>query len=265
MVYTVLVVIVVVSLFPLYWILVSASRTNSEMNSVSPPLFPGTELFNNIGQAFGQANIPLALFNSAWVAAAVAIGAVLTSTLAGFALAHLPLRGANVWLAGIVGTMMVPLQLGIIPLFIFMANIGLVGNPIAVVLPYLAVAFGVFFMRQYLIGALPKELLEAGRIDGATTRRIFWTIVVPIARPGMAVLAMLIFMTSWNEFFWPIVVLNPSNPTVQVAISQLGQGYVHNQSVILAGTFVCTVPVIIAFAILGKQITSGIVAGAVKS
>ncbi len=263
-VYVLLSVIVLISIFPLYWILVTASHNNAEMNNPNPPLIPGLELFDNIAQAMGQANIPLALFNSAWVAAAVAFGTVLTSTLAGFALSHLNLKGSAVWLGAIVGTMMVPIQLGVIPLFMFMARINLVGNPVAVVLPYLAAAFGVFFMRQYLVGAMPKELLEAGKMDGASTRRIFWTIVVPIARPGMAVLAMLVFMTAWNEFFWPIVVLNPTNPTVQVAISQLGQGYVHNQSVILAGTFVCTIPVIIAFAILGKQITSGIIQGAVK-
>lgn len=263
-VYTVLTVLVLVSLFPLYWILVASTRTNAEMNSRNAPLLPGTALFDNIAAALQQANIPLALVNSAWVAAAVAAGAVLTSTMAGFALAHLRMRGSGLWLAGIMGTMMVPLQLGIIPLFMVMAKFQLVGNPVAVVLPYLTAAFGVFFMRQYLVQAMPYELLEAGLVDGASVRRIFWSIVLPIARPGMAVLAMLTFMTSWNEFFWPIVVLNPSNPTVQVAISQLGQGYVHDQSVIMAGTFVCTMPVVIAFILLGKWITSGLIEGAVK-
>jgi len=263
-VYTILSILVVASIFPLYWILVASTRTNAEMNSRNAPLVPGGALLTNISAALEQANIPLALFNSAWVAACVAAGAVLTSTMAGFALAHLRLRGSNLWLAGIIGTMMVPLQLGIIPLFMVMAQLHLVGNPVAVVLPYLTAAFGVFFMRQYLEQAMPYELLEAGLVDGASLRRVFWSIAIPIARPGMAVLAMLTFMTSWNEFFWPIVVLNPSNPTVQVAIGQLGQGYVHDQSVIMAGTFVCTMPVVIAFIVLGKWITSGLVDGAVK-
>lgn len=263
-VYAVLSLLVVLSIFPLYWILVASTRTNAEMNSRNAPLLPGGALMENISAALQEANIPLALLNSAWVAACVAVGAVLTSTMAGFALAHLRMRGSNLWLAGIIGTMMVPLQLGIIPLFMVMARLQLVGNPMAVVLPYLTAAFGVFFMRQYLAQAMPYELLEAGLVDGASVRRIFWSIVLPIARPGMAVLAMLTFMTSWNEFFWPIVVLNPTNPTVQVAISQLGQGYVHDQSVIMAGTFVCTMPVVIAFIVLGKWITSGLVEGAVK-
>ncbi|MBU2663625.1 carbohydrate ABC transporter permease [Actinoplanes bogorensis] len=265
MVYTLLTITVVLSLFPLYWIFVAASRTNAELNSTTPPLFPGARLFGNIQAATEQAAIGRALVISLVVSLAVALGAVVTSTLAGFALSHLHIRGQRLWMAGIVATMMVPLQLGVIPLFIVMARLDLVGNPIAVILPYLASAFCVFFMRQYLVTAMPGELLEAGRVDGASTRRIFWSIVFPIARPGMAVLAMLTFMTSWNEFFWPIVVLNGDNPTTQVAISQLGQGYVHDQSVILAGTLLCTVPVIVVFAALGRQIVGGILQGAVKS
>lgn len=265
LVYAMLVACVVLSAFPLYWILVTSSRSNEEMNAVPPPLTPGANLISNITAAFGQAKIGLALINSTWVAAVIALGTVLTSALAGFALSALKMRGRNTWMVAILGTMMIPLQLGIIPLFMIMAGANLVGNPWAVVFPYLASAFGVYFMKQYFDTALPHELIEAGYVDGATTRRIFWLVVLPIARPGMAVLAMLTFMTAWNEFFWPIVVLNPTNPTVQVAISQLGQGYVHDRSVIMAGTLVCTLPVIIAFAVLGKQITSGLLQGAVKA
>ncbi|WP_431795239.1 carbohydrate ABC transporter permease [Microbacterium enclense] len=265
LVYTLLSLIVIASAFPVYWIFVASSRSNSEMNQVPPPLTPGGNLFTNIAASFGQANISLALLNSAWVATVVSLGVVLTSALAGFALSQLRVKGRNVWMVGILGTMMIPLQLGIIPLFQIMAGLNLVGNPWAVVLPYLSSAFGVYFMKQYFDSALPRELIEAGYVDGASTRRIFWSIVLPIARPGMAVLAMLTFMTTWNEFFWPIVVLNPSNPTVQVAISQLGQGYVMDRSVIMAGTLIVTLPVIIAFAILGKQITRGLLQGAVKA
>lgn len=265
LVYLLLAVVIILSLFPLYWILVASSRTTAQMNAGTPPLIPGSQLFPNISGANQEADIPRALIISTIVASAVSLGAVTTSTLAGFALSHLKIRGEKLWLAGIIGTMMVPLQLGIIPLFIIMARLGLVGNPIAVIIPYIATAFGVFFMRQYLLTAMPVELLEAGRVEGASTRRIFWQIVVPIARPGMAVLAMLTFMTSWNEFFWPIVVLNGTNPTVQVALSELGQGYTNNQAVIMAGTLVCTLPVIVVFALLGKQIVGGILMGAVKS
>jgi cellobiose transport system permease protein len=262
--YTLLTIVVLVSLFPFYWIFVASSHTNAEMNAVQAPLLPGSILGSNIKAAASEANIPLALINSLIVSLCVAGGVVLTSSLGGFALSHLKMRGERFWLGGIIATMIVPLQLGIVPLFILTAHLHLVGNLVAVIVPYLATAFGVFYMRQYLLTALAPELLEAAKVDGASTWRSFWSIVVPIARPGMAVLGMLTFMTAWNEFFWPIVVLNASNPTVQVAISQLGQGYVHDQSIIMAGTLVCTIPVIVVFAILGKQIVSGIASGAVK-
>jgi cellobiose transport system permease protein len=134
----------------------------------------------------------------------------------------------------------------------------------AVILPTLVSGFGVFFMRQYLSEALPIELLEAGRVDGASTFRIFWRIVLPIARPAMAVLGMLTFMQAWNDFFWPIIALTQDNPTVQVALLGLGQGYVPDQSIIMAGTLIGTLPLVAVFLLLGRQIVGGIMHGAIK-
>jgi cellobiose transport system permease protein len=133
-----------------------------------------------------------------------------------------------------------------------------------VILPTLVSAFGVVFMRQYLIRALPTEIIEAAVVDGASTFRIFRSIVLPAARPAMAVLGMLTFLTAWNDFFWPIIALSSQNPTVQVALNSLGQGYVPDRSIILAGTLIGTVPVLVVFALLGKQIVGGILEGAVK-
>jgi cellobiose transport system permease protein len=145
-----------------------------------------------------------------------------------------------------------------------MAGLGLAGDLSSVVLPSLVAAFGVFFMRQYLSTALPDELLEAAKVDGATSLRTLWSIVLPIARPGMAVLGMLTFMSAWNDFFWPVITLNSSNPTVQVALNNLGSGYVPDTAVIMAGTLVGTLPVLVVFLLLGRQIVGGIIAGAVK-
>jgi cellobiose transport system permease protein len=125
-------------------------------------------------------------------------------------------------------------------------------------------AFGVFFMRQYLVEALPIELLEAGRVDGASTLRIFWRIVLPIARPAMAVLGLLTFMQAWNDFFWPIIALTADNPTVQVALLGLGQGYVPDHSIILAGALISTLPLLAVFLLLGRHIVGGIMQGAIK-
>jgi cellobiose transport system permease protein len=262
--YVLLVLSAVVSMFPLYWTLVAGSHSNHDIASTPPPFLPNSSIFENFKLALQQAPLLKAIVNSVIVASCVTIGTVLFCTLAGFAFAKLRFRGKGVLLGLVVGTMMVPTQLGIIPLFILIAQLHWVNQLQAVVLPTLVSAFGVFFMRQYLTQALPDELLEAGRVDGASTLRIFWSIVVPVARPAMAVLGMLTFLTAWNDFFWPIIALTSDNPTVQVALAGLGTGYVPQRSIIMAGTLLGTLPVLVVFLVLGKQIVGGIMQGAVK-
>src|SRR3954452_17607993 len=262
--YLLLILATLVSIFPLYWTLVAGSHSNHDIAASPPPLLPNASLFHNFKLALEQAPIGKAIVNSVIVSGAITLGTVLFCTLAGFAFAKLAFRGSRMLLALVVGTMMVPTQLGIIPLFILIAKLQWVNQLQAVVLPTLVSAFGVFFMRQYLSQALPNELLEAGRVDGASTNRIFWSIVVPIARPAMAVLGMLTFLTAWNDFFWPIIALTTENPTVQVALASLGTGYVPQRSIIMGGTLLGTLPVLVVFVILGKQILGGIMQAAAK-
>jgi cellobiose transport system permease protein len=262
--YAVLIVATVLALFPLYWTVVAASRTNSDIAKTPPPLTPGGNLISNIREALNQVDMFKALFNSLVVSGSIALGTVLFCTLAGFAFAKLRFRASTVLLLIVLATMMVPAQLGVVPLFILMAKLGWVNHLQAVILPTFVSAFGVVFMRQYLVQAVPTEVIEAAVVDGASTFRIFRTIVLPAARPAMAVLGMLTFLMAWNDFFWPIIALSSQNPTVQVALNGLGQGYVPDRSIILAGTLVGTVPVLVVFAILGKQIVGGIMEGAVK-
>ncbi|MFC6575546.1 carbohydrate ABC transporter permease [Planomonospora parontospora] len=132
------------------------------------------------------------------------------------------------------------------------------------IVPGLVTAFGVFFMTQYLSSAVPDELLEAGRMDGCTTIRLFWHVVLPAARPAAAVLGLFTFMQAWNDFFWPLVVLTPENPTVQVALSTLASGYTTDFALVLTGTVIATVPMVVVFALLGRQIIGGIMSGAIK-
>lgn len=262
--YAVLSVVALLSVVPLYWTVVAASRSNAEIASTPPPFVPGNSLFDNIGHAMETVDMVKALRNSLIVSGSIAVGTVLMCTMAGFAFAKLRFRGNRALLGITIGTMMIPSQLGVIPLFMLIAKLHWVNHLQAVILPTLVSAFGVFFMRQFLSAAMPDELLEAAWVDGAGTWRIFIAIVLPIARPAMAVLGMLTFLTAWNDFFWPIIALTSDNPTVQVALNNLGGGYVPDQSVIMAGTLVGTVPVLVVFAILGKQIVGGIMQGAVK-
>jgi cellobiose transport system permease protein len=262
--YLILILTALLAVIPLYWTVVAASRSNAEIAKTPPPFTPGGNLWHNIRQALDQVDMVKALLNSVIVSGSIALGTVLFCTLAGFAFAKLRFRGSTVLLIIVLATMMVPSQLGVIPLFMLMAKLEWVNQLQAVIFPTLVSAFGVVFMRQYLIQAVPTELLEAAAIDGASTFTIFRKIVLPAARPAMAVLGMLTFLFAWNDFFWPIIALTSANPTVQVALNSLGNGYVPDQSVIMAGTLVGTLPVLVVFVLLGRQIVGGIMEGAVK-
>ena len=252
------------SAFPLYWSVVVASLDNSAIGRVPPPLVPGAQLVENIQRLFDTVAFGKALTNTFIVSASVTVSVVLSSTLAGFAFAKLRFRGRPALYVAVITTMMVPTQLGIIPLYMLMARIGWIDSLAAVIAPNLVTAFGVFFMTQYLADAVPDELLEAGRVDGCSTWGLFWHVILPIARPGAAVLGMLTFLTMWNDFFWPLVVLTPENPTVQVALSTIASGYVTDYSLTLTGTAVATIPLVVVFGLLGRHIIDGIMQGAIK-
>ncbi|MQY13904.1 Lactose transport system permease protein LacG [Streptomyces sp. RB5] len=262
--YTVLVLFTIGSLFPLFWTAVAASRNNTRLAETPPPFWFGGNLLDKSEVAWNTGNMGLALLNTTIVAGCIAAGTVIFGTLAGFAFAKLRFRMKNMLLLMVIGTMMVPPQLSVVPLFMAIAKLEWTNQLQAVILPFLVSAFGVFFMRQYLEQALPTELIEAARVDGAHSLRVVWHVVFPAARPAMAVLGMLTFVMAWNEFFWPIIALTQQNPTVQVALTGLGRGYVPDQSVIMAGALLGTLPLLVLLALFGKQIVGGIMSGAVK-
>ena len=262
--YLILSLLTIVAAFPLYYTLIIASHTNYEMAQTPPPFLPNASVFHNIRLALHEQPLFKAIVNTVVVAGSITIGTVAFCTLSGFAFAKLRFRGSGVLLGLTVATIAIPPQLGVIPLFLLIAKLHWVNHLQSVVLPTLVSAFGVFFMRQFLANAVPTELLEAGWVDGASTFRIFRSIVLPIARPAMAVLGMLAFLAAWNDFFWPLIALTSRNPTVQIGLAGLGSGYIPQQAVIMAGTLLCTFPVLIVFALLGRQIVGGIMQGAVK-
>jgi cellobiose transport system permease protein len=266
--YVLLLFVAIVSFFPLYWSVVVASHDNSAIGAYPPVLTPGSQLFHNIGRVFSGDEVSIdfwkALANSAIVAGAIAFSVVLFSSLAGFAFAKLEFRGNKLLMLVVVGTLIVPVQLGVIPLYIEMRHLGWINHLYAVIAPSLVSAFGVFLMRQYIVASVPNELIDAARVDGCNTIRVFWHVVFPAIRPAAAVLGLLTFMNAWNDFFWPLIVLTPSNPTVQVAVSTLQSGYVEDYSLVFAGTFISILPLFVIFLVLGRQIIGGIMKGAVK-
>jgi cellobiose transport system permease protein len=266
--YLFLILVTLLSAFPLYWSLVVASHDNSAVAASPPVLTPGHQLFHNLHRLFnsGEVNVDFwkALINSALVASAVTVAVVFFSALAGFAFAKLRFRGRKLLFVTVIATMLVPVQLGVIPLYIEMVHFGWANSLKAVIAPNLASAFGVFLMRQYISGSVPDELIDAARVDGCYTFGVFRHVVFPAVRPVAAVLGLLTFMTTWNDFFWPLVVLSPRNPTVQVAVSTLASGYVQDYALVLTGTFVSILPLLAVFVVLGRHIISGIMRGAVK-
>ncbi len=262
--YAALVAILAGSAFPVYWSFVVSSQTPDAVGSVPPVLVPGGHLFENIARVFDETNFGLALANSVIVSGTITLSVVLFSTLAGFAFAKLRFRGRTVLLLLVVATQAIPTELGVVPLYIMMADFGWAGQLQAVIVPGLVTAFGVFFMRQYFERALPLELLEAGRMDGCGSLRLFWHVALPTARPAAAVLGLFTFMQAWNDFFWPLVVLVPENPTVQTALSTLASGYTTDYTLVLTAATLGTIPVLLVFLLFGRQIVGGIMQGALK-
>lgn len=266
--YVWLVLVGLLSIFPIYWMFVVATRSNDSMGQVPPPVIPGGNLGENLDRLFTNpdASFITGMVNSAIVAGCVTFSVVFFSSLAGFAFAKLRFRGRNKLLLVIIATMMVPTQLGVIPLYMLMTKLDWNDRLQAVIVPALVTGFGVFMMRQYAIQAVPDELIEAARVDGCSSFRIYWNVVLPTLRPAAAVLALLTFMTIWNDFIWPYAVLNdPENPTVQLSLRTLSNGYYQDMSLVFAGTAVATLPLLIIFVVFGRQIIGGIMEGAVKA
>ena len=264
-----LLVLLFLSAFPLYWSFVVSSHDNSALGAYPPVLTPGENFRDNVHRLFTAdiVNVDFwtALINSTIVASVVTVSVVFFSALAGFAFAKLDFRGRKGLLLVVIATTIVPVQLGVIPLYIEMNHFGWINHLQAVIAPFLVTAFGVFLMRQYIVGSVPNELIDAARVDGCHTLRVFWNVILPAVRPIAAVLGLLTFMNTWNEFFWPLIVLSPHNPTVQVAVSTISAAaYVPDYALIMTATFISILPLLVVFLVLGKQIIGGIMRGAVK-
>jgi len=266
LVYGLLAAFVIGSALPLYWSFVIGSHTKGEASSVPPPIMPGGHFLENARRVFDTVDFWQAMLNSLLVAGGCGVSVVFFSTLAGYSFAKLRFRGSNLMMGFVVMTMAVPTQLAIVPLFILMRDYGLLDTLLAVAVPTLVTAFGVFFMRQYLVDAIPDELIEAARMDGASMIRTFWTVAVPAARPAMAILFLFTFMTVWTDYMWPLVALQETE-TLQIALDRLaltGQGQTTDYALVLAGAGLSTVPLLVLFALSGRHLVAGIMQGAVK-
>ncbi|QIK84153.1 carbohydrate ABC transporter permease [Sanguibacter sp. HDW7] len=263
--YTILSAFVLFSAFPFYWSFLIGSKDNDFVYSGEFTLIPGPNFLDNVKRVLeSDINFWGATLNSLIAATSMSVSVVLLSTLAGFSFAKLRFKGRRGLLVSVIATMAVPTQLGIVPLYLIMSKLDLQGNLLAIILPGLVTAFGVFWMTQYLQDALPDELIDAARVDGCNLIRTFWHVAMPAARPAAAMLFLFTFVGSWTNYMWPSIILDRASGTLPVALQGLQSQYYTDYPLILTGALLATVPLLIIFILAGKQLVAGIMAGAVK-
>lgn len=264
-VYVILVAAVLGSIFPLYWMFVVASSNAAAATQLPPRVVPGGNFGHMVGVVFSTVPFARSIANSVIIAVAIGGGQAVLCAIAGFAFAKLQFRGRGALFLVVLLTMTVPAQLSVIPQYMIISTFQWVDSLQGVIFPGLASAFGIFWMRQHLAATMDDELMGAARIDGANSWQIFWRIAFPIVRPAAFVLGLLGFVTSWNDFLWPFIVLkSPENYTVQIAIQALQKSYTVNLGLAMAGSFLATIPLLIVFFFVGRRLVAGIMDGAFK-
>jgi cellobiose transport system permease protein len=253
-----------ISLFPLYW-LVMASNSTSDIYTTPPTFIPGPRLFDNIGAVFARIDFAGSLLNTVIVACSVTFLVLVFDSLAAFAFAkfEFPLRRTLFTITLV--TFMLPMQLAVIPQFITMTNLGWVGQLQALIVPAAANAFGIFWLRQYMVSSIPDELMDASVLDGAGFFRQWFTVCLPLIRPGLGFLGIFTFIAAWNDYLWPLVVLtNPNQVTLQVATAQLNTAFGQDYGMVMAGALLAVLPLLIVFLIGARQFIGDIAKGAIK-
>jgi len=251
-------------LVPFGWLCVAATHSSGDVFDSPPPLLPGGHLLANLTALWQSADFGRVLLNSAAIASVYTVLAGAVCTLAGYGLAKFRFRGRGALFAVLMLGLVIPGQVTLVPLFQLMADLRWLDTYQAVVLPNLALPFGIFLMRQSL-AAVPDELLDSGRIDGCGELRLFLRVVLPPMRPALAALAIFLFLYQWNDFVWPLIVLRDSSSfTVPVALASLQGVDDTDYGAILAGTALAALPMAALFLLLQKQFVSGLLGGAVK-
>ncbi len=262
--YIMLAMVVVITLAPLAWMLTTSLKPESEIITTEIRWLPENPTLEHFTAIFEMYPMARWMFNSLFTATMATILVLILNSLAGYAFARLRFRGRNILFLIVLSMLFVPIQITIIPLFILFSRVGLTDTYWALILPIGANVVGVFLMRQFFL-SIPGELEEAARVDGASTLRILWSIVLPLARPALTAVAIITFLTAWNSFLWPLIVTrSDSVRTLPVGIAQflsLRPGLVMAQMSIgqsMAGAVVAALPPIIVFVVLQRYFIEGI-------
>ena len=263
-VYIFLILVSIIMLLPFLWMFFSSFKPISEIFTYPPQIIGKTFTLNNYITLFKEHAFAQAFFNSSYIAVLSTAGSVFFCALGGYAFAKFEFKGKAILFVIVLGSMMIPGEVTMVPLYIVFKKLGWINSHIGLIVPGLANAFGIFFMRQYMSG-LSNEIIESGRIDGCSEFGIFTKLILPIVKPAVGSLGIIFFMNSWNNFLWPLIILkSQSKLTLAVALQSLQQGIRTPYDLIMAGSVVSVVPLIIIFLLFQNQFIAGMTAGAVK-
>ena len=254
-----------VTLYPFYWTLTAATLTESQIFKSPPRLMPGGEFFTNLETLSRSVPFLRALLNSIFVSTVTTVSTVFLSALAGYAFAKFSFRGRRLMFAVVLGTLMLPTEIMIIPLFIIMLQLGWVDSFAALIVPYLVTGFGVFLMRQQMMG-FPNDLIDAARIDGNGELGVFFRVVLPNMKAACAALGIVTFMSQWGNFLWPLVVIStPEKFTYPLMLASLvRQGGAVEYAPIMVAAIIGLIPLVLIFFFFQKYIVSGVFGGSLK-
>ncbi|MFC0213694.1 carbohydrate ABC transporter permease [Paenibacillus chartarius] len=264
MIYTLLSLLSLFWVFPVIWTVLSSFKTKEQLYSWPPVFLPAPFTVEHFVTAFAKGNFGLYFGNSLFVTVTSTLLLLLINTMAGFALAKYRFKGDTILLVGFISTLMIPLEVIMIPIFRVISSLGLYNTLWGIIIPPAATPTGVFLVRQYLL-TVPDELLEAARMDGAGEWKIFWRIIIPLAQPIIAVLSIFSFMWRWDDFLWPLIVISdPTKYTVQLALSNFIGEFNVDWGSLLAMSTITMIPVLIVFLIFQKQFVQGMATTGMK-
>jgi multiple sugar transport system permease protein len=252
------------ALFPLFWMVSVSFMRPGEAGSMPPPLLPADPTLDNYRVLFERQGMGRFFVNSLLLSGLATVLSLTFNTLAGYAFAKLRFAGRDAMFQALLGALVIPAQVAMIPLFLLMKSLGLVNTYGGVLAPAAAGVFGIFLVRQYAL-SIPDEMLEAGRIDGAGEFQIFTRIVLPTLKPILVTLATFTFLATWNDFMWPLIVLTDASvQTLPVALAGLALEHVNDSELMMAGAVVTVLPVLLLFVVLQRYYIQGLLAGSVK-
>lgn len=252
------------TLAPFIW-MVSASFMHDGHASVFPPRFiPDEFTLTQYETLFSRLDVSQNLLNSCMLSVIVTIVSLVFNSMAGFAFAKYRFAGKDAIFKLLLSSMVIPAQVTMLPLFLMLKEFGFLNTYMAIIIPGLANVFGIFLIRQYVM-AIPDSLIESARIDGANDFQIYCKIILPLAAPVMVTLAIFTFMGTWNDFLWPLIVLNDSDMyTLPVALANLMGEHTKDPELMMAGSVITILPVMMIFLVLQKYYIKGIMMGSVK-